>query len=423
MVGKRTSEGWQARMRPQGIGRFFPAAFLTFWLCGWAAGEGFALWFLYQGVKALLTGEPIGGGHSPIPLGVMIAMGAFILFWLTFWTLGGITAMGELLRLVWSEDRIVAGPAGIILHTSRGPFRKNIEIPRDEVRAIVPSARGSALAVETPRATIVLTKNGSAAEREEVASMLRSELGLRDQPAGAPAPSAMWTPGMAPLDAGGLPPSWEDAISPEGERILMRSARSRATGARVVGMIALGMAALAAFVVRKTWGNIALIAPAVITTVFAVGLAWLTFWLAVARSEWKIGSGRIVLRQRFRGTVKDVFEADRLELTFSNDSDGDERFALMALKGASASITGSAFWTDPKCRRLVDSSLRDAVGPRRLGAWLAQAAGIPFDDRTGAAARQADIAALTAQLEASGPLGRFAAKLVTRASVKVKKSA
>ena len=31
MVGERTSEGWQARMRPKGIGRFFPAAFLSFW--------------------------------------------------------------------------------------------------------------------------------------------------------------------------------------------------------------------------------------------------------------------------------------------------------------------------------------------------------------------------------------------------------
>ena len=419
MIGERTSEGWQARMRPQGIGRFFPAAFLSFWLCGWAAGEAFALWMLFQGVRALVTGEPIGG-HNPMPVPFILLMGAFLLFWLSLWTVGGITAMGELLRLVWSEDRIVAGPAGLTLHTSRGPFRKKVDIPRDEIRAIVPSARGSSLAVETPRNTVVLTRNGTQAEREEVAAALRSELGLKDQPAGA---STTWTPGMAPMVLTGLPTGWEDAISPEGERILVRSAKSRATGARLVGVIALGMAALAAFVVKKALGSVALIPPAVIVTAFALGLAWLAFWLAMARSEWKIGSGRIVLRQRFRGTVRDVFEADRLELTFSSDSDGDERFALMALKGANASIGGSAFFTDPKCRRLVESSLRDAAGPRRLGAWLAQSSGIPFDDRTGAVARQADIAALTAQLNLSGPLGRFAAKLVTRASAKVKKSA
>jgi hypothetical protein len=68
MIGERTSEGWQARMRPQGIGRFFPAAFLSFWLCGWAAGESFALWMLFQGVRALLTGEPIGHeARCPFP--------------------------------------------------------------------------------------------------------------------------------------------------------------------------------------------------------------------------------------------------------------------------------------------------------------------------------------------------------------------
>lgn len=421
MVGERTSEGWQARMRPQGIVRLFPAAFLTFWLCGWAVGEGMAIWFLAAGAKSLLTGEPMG--HTPMPpVPVMLAMGAFVIFWLTLWTYGGITALGELLRLVWSEDRIVAGPGGITLHTSRGPFRKKVEIPRDEIRAIVPSARGSALAVETLRAAIVLTRNGSTAEREEIATMLRSELGLKDQPAGA---STTWIPGMAPVEASGLPSGWEDAISPEGERILIRNPHTRAVAARVVGLFALGMAALAVSVVRKALTEgIALLAPAVIVTIFALGLACATFWLALARSEWKIGSGRVILRQRFRGTARDLFEADRLELTFSSDSDGDERFALMALKGAGASIGGSVFFTDPKCRRLVDSSLKDATGPRRLGSWLAQAAGVPFDDRTGSAARQADIAAITAKLELSGPLGRFAAKLVNRtANAKLKKSA
>lgn len=405
-------------MRPRGIFRFFPAAFLAFWLCGWAVGEVMATWFLVAGAKSLLTGEPMG--HTPAPPApVMLAMGAFVIFWLTFWTMGGVMAMGELLRLVWSEDRIVAGPGGITLHTSRGPFRKRVEIPRDEIRAIVPSARGSALAVETQRATIVLTRNGSAAERGEIAATLRSELGLRDQPASA---SATWTPGMAPIDASGLPGDWEDAISPEGDRILIRSTRTRATQARIVGVIAFGMAALEVFVVRKALTEgIALLAPAVVVTIFTVGLAGSTYWLAVARGEWKIGSGRVVLRQRVRGKARDVFEADRLELTYSTDSDGDERFALLALNGPGSTIGGSRFLIDPKCRRLVDSSLRDATGPRRLGAWLAQAAGIPFDDRTSAAARQFDIEVLTKQLEASGPLGRFAARLVTKA--KEKKSA
>ena len=32
----------EVRLRPQGVGRYFGAAFLAFWLCGWAAGEVFA---------------------------------------------------------------------------------------------------------------------------------------------------------------------------------------------------------------------------------------------------------------------------------------------------------------------------------------------------------------------------------------------
>ena len=46
----------------------------------------FALWFLFHAARALLTGEPIIG-RSPTPIPVILGMGAFILFWLTFWTI------------------------------------------------------------------------------------------------------------------------------------------------------------------------------------------------------------------------------------------------------------------------------------------------------------------------------------------------
>jgi hypothetical protein len=420
MIGERTMEGWEARMRPSGVVRFIPAAFLTFWLCGWAAGEGFALWFLGQGAMAFATGQPLGSAHSPMPTGVALAIGAFLIFWLSLWTLGGIAAMGELLRLVWSEDRIVASAAGITLHTSRGPFHKTVEIPRDQVVRIVPTARGCALAVETTRATVELTRHGSPSEREEVAQGLRSELGLRED---AATPATGYAPGLVPAETAELPPGWEDAIAPEGERVLVRSARTRARQVRVVGVIAFGAACLGGFVAYQASTRAALIPPAVIVAVFAIGLAWVTFWLAAARVEWKIGNGRITLRQRFHGQVRDLFEADRLELLPFTDSDRDERYVLMAVNGQGSALTSSLLHPDPRYRRLVDSSLHDAVGPRRLGMWLARAAGIPFADRTGAAAREADLAALTAQLEATGPLGRFAARLVTRSRERTRKSA
>ena len=187
MLGQLTSEGWQVRMRPQGTDRFVSAVFLTIWLCAWTVGGGlFLLRPLIQGGGALLAGEPT----PPMPIAFTPVTVPALLLGLWVWTVCEIASMNELLRLAWSEDRIVAGPAGIMLYTSLGPFRKKIEIRRDEVRAIVPSARGSALAVKTRHATIVLTWNGSAAEREEVASTLRSELGLEDQPASATSTTA-----------------------------------------------------------------------------------------------------------------------------------------------------------------------------------------------------------------------------------------
>jgi hypothetical protein len=52
--------------------------------------------------------------------------------------------------------------------------------------------------------------------------------------------------------------------------------------------------------------------------------------------------------------------------------------------------------------------------PRRLGAWLAQRAGLPLRDRTTEAARTADLAALRAELEKTGKVGRLAARLIVR---------
>lgn len=58
--------------------RYFIAAFVIFWLCGWCAGFGFA-------VRQLLSGQ---------------GPRAFIAFWLAGWTLGGIFAGGMVYLLL-----------------------------------------------------------------------------------------------------------------------------------------------------------------------------------------------------------------------------------------------------------------------------------------------------------------------------------
>lgn len=57
----------------------FQSAFLSVWLCGWLAGELFAIGALFA-------------PGTPLPAR------AFLLFWLTFWTFGGLAAIGALLN-------------------------------------------------------------------------------------------------------------------------------------------------------------------------------------------------------------------------------------------------------------------------------------------------------------------------------------
>src|SRR2546428_13472131 len=108
MDGERTMDGLEFRLRPRGPGRWFKAAFLGLWLCGWAAGEAFALWALVIGARALLTGEPPKPAAAPLQVGAALGMGAFLLAWLAVWTLGGIAAGTPTLQSWLVEDRPLA---------------------------------------------------------------------------------------------------------------------------------------------------------------------------------------------------------------------------------------------------------------------------------------------------------------------------
>src|SRR4051812_3547605 len=70
--------------------RWFPAAFLGFWLCGWAAGEA--------SVATALVGMLFGAWPMPGPMGWIAPL--FLLGWLGGWTVGGVAAMCALYRLV-----------------------------------------------------------------------------------------------------------------------------------------------------------------------------------------------------------------------------------------------------------------------------------------------------------------------------------
>jgi hypothetical protein len=86
---ERTANGLEARLKITGLSRFVGVAFLALWLCFWAVGEAFPIWFLTVGAWALLTGNPPEPGRQPLSPKWALPVGLFLLFWLAFWTLGG----------------------------------------------------------------------------------------------------------------------------------------------------------------------------------------------------------------------------------------------------------------------------------------------------------------------------------------------
>jgi hypothetical protein len=100
--------------------RALPAvAFLTVWLCGWAAGEGFA-------IAALLS--------SRTPLGARL----FLALWLALWTFGGITALFAVLWHVAGRERLVLGPGALRLRREVLGVGFWTSLPIGEVRDVTP---------------------------------------------------------------------------------------------------------------------------------------------------------------------------------------------------------------------------------------------------------------------------------------------
>lgn len=427
MIGERTPEGLLVRLKPSGIARFFPAAFLALWLCGWAFGECFALYFLAKGVLAIVNGTPFEEGHSGAGLGFTIGAGAFLLFWLTLWTLGGLAAMAEFLRLVWSEDRITASGAGLKLSRSLGPFRLQRELRRDEIREISTAARNGALVVDTTKGRFELSRSGSFQDRDEAAAAIRSELGLTTAPTNAMLAAVPGSPAAADTIPSQPPAGWQELITPEGERALVPDLAIRRRQAGIVSLFGIAMVGVALYAVMQLEErDLRALPGALITTLFAVLLAASAAWLSRGRVEWRIGSGRITQRRRFGSSAKDMFEASRLEIVVESDSNRADWYALYACNNEpdpKPYVGVQRLSTLQKNRRRIAAVIRDPLVPRRLGAWLARAANVPVQDKTTPEARATDLKALEEQLVQSGPLGRLAARFISNVGQTRRKSA
>jgi hypothetical protein len=384
-VERQSELGREFDLAPRGFGRFFGAGFLSVWLCGWAAGETFAVWMLYAGARTLVTGEPLGSGQHPLQPGVTLAMGSFLLFWLSLWTLGGVAAIRELLKLTVQRDRVIVGSAGLLIMRSFGPFTRRTEIPRDALRRIYLTIPRGELAARTATGTVVLSSLGTPAERTEAERALRDEFRLDD--------------GEGPV---ALPEGWSEIVDPEGRVAIVADPAARRLRARVATVLALTASAVAVLVVCEVLKNTNLIGIAVLACAVGLGLSWGAVRLALGRDEWTIESGRATLRRRFGANARDVFEGVALELTRTNDSRGAAEYTLSALAA------------DTTRRRTIARVLHDPTMPRMLGRFLSERAGLELADRSTAEARRVDIEQMLDQLRRSGKFGRLAAEWIDR---------
>lgn len=407
MIGERTMDGWRLCLKSQGCSRFVSGAFLAVWLCGWAFGEAFALWLLVQGGFHLVTGTPLGPARGPLPIGPTLLIGLFLLFWLTLWTIGGIAACAELLRLLWGEDRLEVAGGRLTVTRIRGPFRSRRAYERSTIRRISLTGRDDRLVMDWGRGHVELSGLGTHAERIEGAAALKAELAIPEE---IPASNAV------------LPQGWEAIIAPDGARVLVSDRSVRGKQARTAFIGTFLLATVTFLVARDALDRTALFAPTVILLVFTLAAAAGALWLARGRWEWRIEKGLVTLRKRYGMGARSVFQGRYLVLEHSTDSDGDPWYELHALSEPDPAPTvrkiggATISWRSgrPKNRRAIARRMNEAGSLRNLGGWLSRETGIVLEDRTTPETRTKEIAELRTALEQSGRFGRWTAKLVDR---------
>jgi len=408
-VASMGMEGRELVFRPRGAGRFAQVAFLYIWLVAWAIGEAFALFLLGHGIWALWTGSPAMGHEEPLGWGVALVVGSFLVVWLSLWTLGGVMAMEEWLRLVWAKHRIQVFPDRLDLTRQLGPWSTTRRLARGDIRRIYVTPYRAVLTAETTGGMVELTDLGRPEELHAAEGFLRAALQLRDEEMHA-------MPSVPPA-------GWQEIVIPRDQRALVQDLKTRRTQALLLSGVAAVVSLVAWLVLREALRDRDLLAVAAMLCVAAAWLVWKAIGLHKGRREWRLEAGRLVLQRRFGSRVTKVLgEAAALELTERTDTDGDRWYQLAAIgqqfpakrrRGRSA---GQPEPARKEARFTLSQRLNDPTEPRHLGLWLSQRTGVSFTDRVpDAQDRAAEIAELREVLNASGRFGRFLDRLLSRA--------
>lgn len=156
--------------------RLFPAAFLTFWLCGWLAGEVFVAGVLFSVVGNML------GVDIPALLGFNAQMTdesvswfvlAFMLVWLTFWTFGGVFALRQLWKLLIGRERLFIEGGRLTAERFRGPLVRRQSWDVHQITAV---ENDGSIAVNGRKS--VLVHGGTSEEKCAIAQAVADAVGV-----------------------------------------------------------------------------------------------------------------------------------------------------------------------------------------------------------------------------------------------------
>jgi hypothetical protein len=214
------------------------------------------------------------------------------------------------------------------------------------------------LVLDTRRRAIEIAQVPSPADEQQALAALREQLQF---------------PGTQ--DETSLPDGWEETLLPEGVPAVVRDTRARRRQSLALGGIAAVAGVMALVLGTSAMAAAPVLGPAAGFAVIAAVAALGAWWLDAGRQEITTVGGQVVVQRRWRGKVKELFVAHRLELELSTDSDGDAWYKLQA-HGLQAL---DARTRRPKKRRTLASAMNDPFEPTALGRWLAAKAGVPFE--------------------------------------------
>jgi hypothetical protein len=341
------------RLRPSGWGRYFEAAFLAVWLTMWTVGELFGLGLL----AAMLASLVALAADLTVPFAErMPRSGAaaatfllFVLLWVTMWTVGGVSALTQLLRSLMGEDRVRVANDQIAIERRIGPFGRTRLVPITAMRRLRLRGHDHALVADTATGTIILTKFGTPAERTALRDWLQSQLALPDEA------HAKRLEGETP------PADWEVETNGSDTRLAHPSRRNRRI--RAIIMWSITSVVLLGWIASLRLGA----SSTDFLICFALSALLVTFsaWLTWGRTEWILRRGRLIKRRAFASWRRErTFDDGVLEVEHEVDSDGDSRFTLVVHTTSD--------------KRTISTTLYDPADLFCLGEWIAARTGFPL---------------------------------------------